>query len=112
MNNQEVNQKYNCFFPISTDSNIDITESVLLFVSIVIAFFLQFPRLKMDMKKLNYYPEYLTEYFYILVRPGIATLFLTLMKFKLNKTLRKVWKNKVLELKEWLGFGEMYCVNN
>ena len=79
-------------------------------MSIVIAFFLQFPRLKMDMKKLNYYPEYLIEYFYILVRPVVATLFIILVKFMINKTLRVVWKNKILALKARLGFGEVYCI--
>ena len=64
----------------------------------------------MDIKMVNSYPECLKEYFYMLVRPVIATWFIILVKFTLNKTLKIIMKTKLLMLKARLGNGED-CIN-
>jgi hypothetical protein len=47
----------------------------------VAAFLLQGSRIKVDLEKLNSYPGYLFEYYYILIRPGpnVIKLFTTVI---------------------------------
>ena len=59
---------------IKIDSAVDITESIIPFGLMAIGLIMNLPRRKINLEKLNQYPECLNEYFYTLVRPISALL--------------------------------------
>ena len=82
-------------FSLKTDSVIDVTESIVPFGLVGLAMLLNAPRRKINLEKLNQYPEYLTEYFYTLVRPILTVLLAASIKLIRDQRYRNTMVKEI-----------------